>query len=207
MYKLYSMQRSGNCYKVRLALAQLGIPYQIVDIDILKGEARTPQFLSMNPSGRVPVLEVAPERYVCESNAILWYIAGGTPLAPEDRIDRSTRVQWMFFEQNSLEPYLARVLLAHAGQGRTRITGARPRGLDGKGYQAFGVMEKHLSAADFVAAAITPSPTSRSTATRTWRTNANSISRLFRRSAPGSTAWSISPATYRWTGTRRQAAE
>src|SRR6266498_425783 len=106
MYTLYSMQRSGNCYKVRLALAQLGIPYEIVDVDILKGEARTPDFLGMNPSGRVPVLEVAPERYLAESNAILWYIAGGTPLAPEDRIDRTSALQWMFFEQNSLEPYL-----------------------------------------------------------------------------------------------------
>ena len=106
MYKLYSMQRSGNCYKVRLAFAQLGIAYDIIDVDTLKGEARTPDFLAMNPSGRVPVLEVAPGRYLTESNAILWYIAGGTPLAPEDRIDRTTALQWMFFEQNSLEPYL-----------------------------------------------------------------------------------------------------
>jgi hypothetical protein len=64
MYTLYSMQRSGNCYKARLALAQLGIPYAIVDLDILKGETRTPDFLAMNPSGRVPVLEVAPGRYL-----------------------------------------------------------------------------------------------------------------------------------------------
>ena len=106
MYKLYSMQRSGNCYKARLALAQLGIRYDIVDLDLLKGETRTPEFLAMNPSGRVPVLEVAPGRYLSESNAILWYIAVGTPLAPEDRIDRTTALQWMFFEQNSLEPYL-----------------------------------------------------------------------------------------------------
>src|SRR5689334_16675529 len=106
MYTLYSMQRSGNCYKARLALAQLNVPYEIIDVDILKGEARTPQFLSMNPSGRVPVLEVADGRYLSESNAILWYVARGTSLAPEDPIDRSTALQWMFFEQNSLEPYL-----------------------------------------------------------------------------------------------------
>src|SRR5947209_3370185 len=97
MYTLYSMQRSGNCYKARLALAQLGIAYEIVDLDILKGETRTPDFLAMNPSGRVPVLEVAPGRYLSESNAILWYIAVGTPLAPDDRIDRTTALQWMFF--------------------------------------------------------------------------------------------------------------
>src|SRR5437868_1132564 len=75
MYTLYSMQRSGNCYKVRLALAQLGVPYKIIDVDILKGDARTPDFLGINPSGRVPVLEVAQDRYLSESNAILWYIA------------------------------------------------------------------------------------------------------------------------------------
>src|SRR5262245_23290979 len=96
MYTLYSMQRSGNCYKARLALAQLNIPYDIIDLDILKGDARTPDFLVMNPSGRVPVLEVAPGRYISESNAILWYIAGGSSLAPEDRIDRTTALQWMF---------------------------------------------------------------------------------------------------------------
>src|SRR5262245_25180263 len=106
MYTLSSMLRSGNCYKPRLALAQLTIPSEIIDIDILKADARTPDFLTMNPSGRVPVLEVAPGRYISESNAILWYIAGGSPLAPEDRIDRTNALQWMFFEQNSLEPYL-----------------------------------------------------------------------------------------------------
>src|SRR5690348_3654559 len=73
MYTLYSMQRSGNCYKVRLALAQLGIAYRLVEVDILKGDSRTPEFLAKNPNGRVPLLEVAPGRYLPESNAILWY--------------------------------------------------------------------------------------------------------------------------------------
>ena len=63
MYTLYSMQRSGNSYKVRLALARLGIPYKLVEIDILQGESRTPEFLAKNPSGQVPLLEVAPGRY------------------------------------------------------------------------------------------------------------------------------------------------
>ena len=88
-YTLYSMQWSGNCYKVRLALSQLHVPYRLVELDILKGETRTPDFLAKNPGGRVPLLEVAPGRYLPESNAILWYIAGGTSLAPEDRIDRA----------------------------------------------------------------------------------------------------------------------
>src|SRR5580658_4377722 len=106
MLTLYSMQRSGNSYKARLALAQLGVHYRLVEIDILKGESHTPEFLTKNPNGQVPLLEVAPGRYLAESNAILWYLAGGTPLAPEDRIDRAEILQWMFFEQHSLEPNL-----------------------------------------------------------------------------------------------------
>ena len=104
MYTLYSMRRSGNCYKVRLALAQLDMPHELVEIDILKGETRTPEFLAKNPSGHVPLFEVAPGRYLAESNAILWYLAGHTPLAPDDRVDRAEVLQWMFFEQHSLEP-------------------------------------------------------------------------------------------------------
>src|SRR5271155_1962132 len=104
MFTLYSMQRSGNSYKARLALAQLRVPYRLVEIDILKGESHTPEFLAKNPNGQVPLLEVAPGRYLAESNAILWYIAGGSPMAPEDRIERAEALQWMFFEQHRLEP-------------------------------------------------------------------------------------------------------
>src|SRR5215211_8993842 len=106
MYTLYSMERSGNCYKVRLALEQLHVRYRLQEVDILKGETHTPEFLTKNPNGQVPLLEVAPGRYLAESNAILWYVAGGTSLAPEDRIDRAEALQWMFFEQHSLEPNL-----------------------------------------------------------------------------------------------------
>src|SRR4051794_38502883 len=88
MYKLYSMQRSGNSYKVRLALALLNLPYEAVEIDILRGESRTPDFLAKNPSGQVPLLEV-DGRYLAESNAILWFVANGTSLSPESRIERA----------------------------------------------------------------------------------------------------------------------
>src|SRR5262245_11357680 len=74
MYTLYSMQRSGNSYKVRLAMALLDIPHRVVEVDILTGESRTPDFLAKNPSGQVPLLEVAPGRHLAESNAILWYV-------------------------------------------------------------------------------------------------------------------------------------
>ena len=89
MYTLYSMRRSGNCYKVRLGLAQLDIAHELIEIDILKGETRTPEFLAMNPSGHVPLLKATPGRYIAESNAILWYIAGHTPLFPDDRAERA----------------------------------------------------------------------------------------------------------------------
>jgi glutathione S-transferase len=129
MYTLYSMQRSGNSYKVRLAFAQLRVPHKLVELDILKGETRTPDFLAKNPNGRVPVLEVAPGRH----------------LVPDDAIRRAEALQWMFFEQHSLEPNLgsARFWLTMVKGGRE----LQSHGLDDwmeKGYEALGVMEKHL---------------------------------------------------------------
>jgi glutathione S-transferase len=153
MYTLYSMQRSGNSYKVRLALARLGIPYRLVEVDILKGESRTPEFLSKNPSGQVPLLEVAPNRHLAESNAILWYVAGGTTLAPEDRIERAEALQWMFFEQHSLEPNIgaAYFWLALIKGGRDLQSHALEDWLE-NGYRALAVMEMHLSSRSYFAA-------------------------------------------------------
>ncbi|HEX5509100.1 MAG TPA: glutathione S-transferase family protein [Pseudolabrys sp.] len=146
MYTLYSMQRSGNSYKVRLALAKLGIPHRLVEIDILQGESRTPEFLAKNPNGQIPLLEVAPDRYIAESNAILWYLAGGTTLAPEGRIERAEALQWMFFEQHSLEPNLGAAFfwLALIKGGRELQQHALEDWTE-NGYRALGVMEKHLT--------------------------------------------------------------
>jgi len=153
MYTLYSMRRSGNCYKVRLALAQLDIPHELVEIDILKGETRTPEFLAMNPSGHVPLLRVADNRHIAESNAILWYIAGHTPLVPDDRADRAEMLQWMFFEQHSLEPNIgaAYFWLTLIKGGRDLQQHALEDWMQ-EGYRALGVMEKHLTRHDFFAA-------------------------------------------------------
>jgi glutathione S-transferase len=153
MYTLYSMRRSGNCYKVRLALAQLDIPHELNEIDILKGETRTPEFLAKNPSGHVPLLEVAPERYIAESNAILWYIAGHTPLVPDDRAERAEMLQWMFFEQHSLEPNLgaAYFWLTLIKGGRELQQHAMEDWME-EGYRALGVMDKHLATRSFFAA-------------------------------------------------------
>ncbi|MGL5166029.1 MAG: glutathione S-transferase family protein [Afipia sp.] len=153
MYKLYSMQRSGNSYKVRLALALLNAPYKAIEVDILRGESRTPEFLARNPSGQVPLLEVAPNRYLAESNAILWYVAVGTSLAPEDRIDRAQALQWMFFEQHALEPSVgaAYFWLVLVRGGRDLQTHSLEDWME-RGYAALRVMENHLKSNDYFAA-------------------------------------------------------
>ena len=153
MYKLYSMQRSGNSYKVRLALALLNLPYQAIEVDILRGESRTPDFLSKNPSGQVPLLEVGNDRFLAESNAILWYVAVGTPLAPENRIDRADALQWMFFEQHALEPNIgaAYFWLSLVKGGRDLQTHALEDWME-RGYGALQVMENHLKTNAYFAA-------------------------------------------------------
>ena len=99
----------------------------------------------------MPLLEVAPGRYLAESNAILWYIAGGTPLAPDDRIDRAEALQWMFFEQHSLEPNIgaAYFWLTLVKGGRDLQRHAFEDWME-EGYRALGVMEKHLGAASLL---------------------------------------------------------
>ena len=146
MYTLYSMQRSGNSYKVRLALAHLGMPYNLVEVDILQGESRTPEFLAKNPNGQVPLLEVAPERHLAESNAILWYVAGDSALAPKGTIERAQALQWMFFEQRSLEPNIgaAYFWLCLVKGGRDLQSHALEDWME-NGYRALTVMEKHLA--------------------------------------------------------------
>lgn len=153
MYKLYSMQRSGNSYKARLAMALLNIPYERVEVDILRGESRTPDFLRKNPSGQVPLLEVTAGRFLAESNAILWYVAGGTSIAPDDRIDRAEILQWMFFEQHALEPNIgaAYFWLSLVRGGRELHANSIEDWLE-RGYRALQVMENHLHQHDYFAA-------------------------------------------------------
>jgi glutathione S-transferase len=147
------MQRSGNSYKVRLALAQLGLPYRLVEVDILQGESRTPEFLAKNPNGQVPLLEAAPGRYLAESNAILWHVASGTQLRPDNRIDRAEALQWMFFEQHSIEPNIgaAYFWLALVKGGRELQQHALEDWME-EGYRSLAVMENHLKHHRFFAA-------------------------------------------------------
>jgi glutathione S-transferase len=153
MYTLYSMQRSGNSYKVRLALAQLGLSYRLEEVDILQGESRTPEFLAKNPSGQVPLLEVTPGRFIAESNAILWHLASNTRLRPRDRFDRAEALQWMFFEQHSIEPNIgaAYFWLTLVKGGRELQQHALDDWME-EGYRALGVMERHFKEHRYIVA-------------------------------------------------------
>lgn len=150
--RLYQMQDSGNCYKVRLAAHRLGLPLELVDIDILKGESRTEDFLARNPNGRVPTLECDDGRTLAESNAIMFYLAEGTALLPTDRFARAQALQWMFFEQYSHEPYIAVARFWHSIKpgGREERKDRFPEWHE-RGYQALAVMERHLSTHDWFA--------------------------------------------------------
>ncbi len=148
MLKLYDFLESGNGYKVRLLLRQLEIPFERVELDITRGESRTPDFLARNPNGRIPTLELEDGTCLAESNAIQWYLAEGTHFLPEDPLARARVLQWMFFEQYSHEPYIAVVRFwVHQGQDVGREAEVAER--RGRGYEALDVMESHLRDRDF----------------------------------------------------------
>ena len=143
MLKLHDCLYSGNGYKPRLLLRLLGIPERI-EVDIEHGASRSEEFLRRNPEGRIPVLELEDGSCLFESNAILHYLAEGTPWLPEGRVQRARVLQWMFWEQYSHEPNIATVRhwLQHAG-----LTPERRAVLDQKrklGERALSVMEAHL---------------------------------------------------------------
>jgi glutathione S-transferase len=144
---VYGTSASGNCHKVRLALDILGLPYEWREIDVMKRETQTPEFLAMNPNGKVPVLAIDRTTFLPESNAILWYLAEGTPLVPGDRLGRARALQWMFFEQYSHEPAIAVARFIRCFQKHT--DDPRLPDLMKRGYAALDVMERHLSVHDW----------------------------------------------------------
>jgi glutathione S-transferase len=149
MTTVYGMKSSGNCYKVQLLLEQLAAPYRWIDVDSANGQTRTAEFLAKNANGRVPLLELDDGRRLAESNAILCYLAEGTPLLPDDRWLRAQTLQWLFFEQYSHEPYVAvaRFICLWLPADHARRA-ELPRLLD-RGDQALAVMEKHLAGREF----------------------------------------------------------
>jgi glutathione S-transferase len=140
---------SGNGYKVHLLLAQLGLPYETVELDILRSESRRPDFLAKNPNGRIPVLELDDGTCLAESNAILSYLADGTPFAPTDRLARAQTLQWMFFEQYSHEPYVAVLKFWTYWGGLEKLAPGKVERLRAGGQAALGVMARHLETRSF----------------------------------------------------------
>jgi glutathione S-transferase len=150
MLRLHDNLTSGNGFKVRLLLAQLGLPYQRIEYDIDRRETRTPEFLLKNPNGRIPVLELEDGTFLPESDAILWYLAEGTRFLPDDRRLRAEVLQWMFFEQYTHEPNIAtvRYWITHAVPVTPLIELSMPA-KRAQGAAALGVMEGHLARRTF----------------------------------------------------------
>jgi glutathione S-transferase len=151
-YRLYDYLPSGNGYKVRLVLRHLGLPFELVDVDIKTGGSRTPEFLAKNPNGRIPTLEIPGRGFLAESHAIIWYLAEGSRLVPADAFDRAQMWQWMCFEQYNLEPnigsarfWLASLKKTEAELGQKLVDARR------NGYEALDVLEKGLAGKAFLA--------------------------------------------------------
>ncbi len=144
MLRLYDNLISGNGYKVRLLLTQLGLPFERAEMNIFEGESRTPEFLARNPNGRIPTLRLDDGSYLSESNAILCYLAEDSAVWPAARQARAATLQWLFFEQYSHEPYIAVLRFwAHLAELTAQQQAERP-GRKERGEQALGVMEQHL---------------------------------------------------------------
>jgi glutathione S-transferase len=144
MLRLFDYLPSGNGYKVRLLMRMLDIPFERVEVDILRGESRTPEFLGKTPEGRIPVLQLEDGTHLFESNAILCYLAEGTPFLPTHRLDRARVLQWLFWEQYSHEPNVATVRhwVKHIGvPEEKRALFEQKRAL---GLRALSIMEAHL---------------------------------------------------------------
>jgi glutathione S-transferase len=148
---LYNSQVSGNCYKVRLLLAHLGLTYDRQEVDVVDRSGRAALLGDLNPALRVPTLVLDDDRPLAESNAILFYLAHNTPYLPDDRYELAQVLQWLFFEQYSHEPYIAVVRFWVA------VTDAPPPAeeIDARrraGYAALDAIEHHLSGRTFLAA-------------------------------------------------------
>jgi glutathione S-transferase len=143
MMRLYDYLPSGNGYKVRLLLAQLAIPFERIELDILDGATRTPEFLAKNPNGRIPLLETDDGFRLAESNAILCYLAEGTPFLPAARREHAEVLQWLFFEQYSHEPNIATVRFWMHG-AMTPEREAQIPARRALGYAALDVMERQV---------------------------------------------------------------
>ncbi len=150
MLRLYDYLPSQNAWKVRLLLSHLDLPYERVPVAIFEGQSHTDAFLAKNPAGAVPVLEVEPGRFVAELNAILCYLAEGTPYLPDDRLARAKVMQWLFFEQSYVEPQIGSLRYwtltgKLARRSPDMIAAKRATSL-----RALGALERQLAATAFL---------------------------------------------------------
>jgi glutathione S-transferase len=150
---LHEDAASGNCYKVRLTAALLGLALERREYDIMKGETRTPEFLAgVNANGRIPVLQ-AGARFIPESNAACFYLADGSPLVPADRFERADMLRWMFWEQYTHEPNVATLRFWHGWVGLENLTDAQRAQLPAKraaGEAALALMDDALGRSPFL---------------------------------------------------------
>ncbi|MBZ9810169.1 MULTISPECIES: glutathione S-transferase family protein [unclassified Mesorhizobium] len=151
---LYSMIDSGNCYKPRLLMAKLGLPFTTVEVSSHTGDTRKADFVAKNPNAMVPLLELDDGRRIAESNAILLYLAEGTRFLPAAKYERGLAYQWLFFEQYSHEPYIAvrKALLTFPERAKDATPERLAMTLE-RGNKALGVMNKHLESNAFFAGA------------------------------------------------------
>lgn len=160
---LHEYAPSGNCYKIRLTAALLGVPLERRGYDILAGETRTPAFLAeINTNGRIPVLQIGAGdhgRFLPESNAACVYLASGSALIPADRFDHADMLRWMFFEQYNHEPNVATLRFWLAFVGAANLNEAQAAAVPGKqaaGAAALRLMDEHLAGRDwFVGGGVT----------------------------------------------------
>jgi glutathione S-transferase len=147
---LFDFPVSGNGYKIRLALTQLELPFRYSVVDILAGESQTPAFLAMAPMGQIPVLRLDDGTALWESNAILYWLADGTPLMPPDRLRRARVVQWMNFEQSNIDKVLGRTRFLKRYPGFMQTSQSDWDAWYAVGNRALGVMEGELVHRDFL---------------------------------------------------------
>ena len=149
---LHEDPRSGNCYKIRLTAALLGLPLERVSYDIMNGDTRRPEFLrDVNANGRIPVLQVG-ERFLPESNAACWYLAEDSRLVPDSQFERADMLRWMFFEQYNHEPNVATLRFWLQFVGEARLSEYQRSQIMAKragGEAALGLMEEHLAGRDW----------------------------------------------------------
>jgi glutathione S-transferase len=152
MLKLYSMQLSANSYKARLMLSLLKQKFELVEVDVLSGGNRTPDYLKLNPTGQVPILVLEDGRSLPESGAILHYLADGTPLLPDERFSRAEVLRWMFFEQHSHDPFIGQARFwLHLQKGGRELKQNLLEEWEDRGYEALRVMDSHLADRPFFA--------------------------------------------------------